>query len=116
MPIPLHPKKLKARGFNQSDWFAKGIAKLILKPVNGFSLERKKETATQTKKKKYQRWENVDGIFYLKQPELFVNKHVLLVDDVITTGATIEAAWQALKDVEGIKVSVITIAFASRKT
>jgi ComF family protein len=115
MPIPLHPKKLKARGFNQSEWFAKGIAKLILKPVNGFSLERKKETATQTNKKKYQRWENVDGIFYLKQPELFVNKHVLLVDDVITTGATIEAAWQALKDVEGIKVSVISIAFASRK-
>ena len=57
----------------------------------------------------------MDGIFNLKQPELFANKHVLLVDDVITTGATIEATWQALKDVEGIKVSVISIAFASRK-
>ncbi len=115
VPIPLHYKKLKARGFNQSEWFAKGLAQRLNKPLDVLSFERAHETSTQTKKKKYQRWENVEGIFNLKNKEAFVNKHVLLVDDVITTGATIEAAWMALKDVEGIKLSVASIAFAERK-
>lgn len=115
IPIPLHAKKLKLRGFNQSEWFAKGLANLLGKPLDTFSFERLQETSTQTKKKKYQRWENVEGIFNLKDKAVLVNKHVLLVDDVITTGATIEAAWMALKDVEGIKISVISIAFAARK-
>jgi len=86
LPIPLHKQKLKVRGYNQSEWFAKGLAK-----------------------------ENVEGIFNIKDRQTLVNKHILLVDDVITTGATIEAAWMALKDIEGIKVSVASIAFASRK-
>lgn len=115
VPIPLHIKKLKARGFNQSEWFAKGLAKRLKKPLDIVSLERAQETGTQTKKKKYQRWENVEGIFNLKDKQAFINKHVLLVDDVITTGATIEAAWMALKDIDGIKLSVASIAFAARK-
>ena len=115
IPIPLHPKKLKSRGFNQSEWFAKGLAKILEKPLDLNSFERVHETSTQTKKKKYQRWENVEGIFNLKDKKALINKHLLLVDDVITTGATIEAAWMALKDVEGIKVSVASIAFAARK-
>jgi ComF family protein len=115
VPIPLHRKKLKARGFNQSEWFAKGLAGGLKKPLDTVSFERTQETSTQTKKKKYQRWENVEGIFNLKDKQVFVNKHVLLVDDVITTGATIEAAWMALKDIEGIKLSVASIAFAARK-
>ena len=72
------------------------------------------DTKTQTKKKKYQRWENVSGIFAVNEPEEFYGKHVLLVDDVITTGATIEAAWEELKKVEGIKLSVASIAFAPK--
>ncbi len=115
VPVPLHHKKLKARGFNQSEWFAKGLAEGLKKPLDVTAFERTQETSTQTKKKKYQRWENVDGIFNLKDKHTFVNKHVLLVDDVITTGATIEAAWMALKDVEGITLSVASIAFAERK-
>jgi ComF family protein len=115
IPIPLHKNKLKLRGFNQSEWFAKGLAKSLQKPMDIISFERRQETSTQTKKKKYQRWENVEGIFGLKDPAALINKHILLVDDVITTGATIEAAWLALQDVEGIKVSVISIAFAARK-
>ena len=103
------------RGFNQSEWFAKGLAKELQKPMDIISFERRQETSTQTKKKKYQRWENVEGIFGLKDAAALINKHILLVDDVITTGATIEAAWLALKNVEGIKVSVISIAFAARK-
>ena len=113
LPIPLHRKKLKARGFNQSEWFARGLSQGLSLPMDTVSLERKTDTATQTKKKKYQRWENVEGIFELKDPAAFKNKHVLLVDDVVTTGATIEAAWQALKGVEGIKVSLASIAFAA---
>lgn len=115
VPIPLHRKKLKVRGFNQSEWFAKGLAGVLKKPLDISSFERAQETSTQTKKKKYQRWENVEGIFSLKNKQAFINKHILLVDDVITTGATIEAAWMALKDVEGVKISVASIAFAERK-
>lgn len=115
IPIPLHKNKLKLRGFNQSEWFAKGLAKVLEKPMEISSFERKQETSTQTKKQKYQRWENVEGIFGVKDPAALINKHILLVDDVITTGATIEAAWLALKEVEGIEISVISIAFAARK-
>lgn len=114
LPIPLHRKKLKARGFNQSECFARGLSQGLSLPLDTVSLERRTETATQTKKKKYQRWENVDGIFEVKSQDALKNKHVLLVDDVITTGATIEAAWQALKAVEGIKVSVASIAFTAQ--
>jgi len=114
IPIPLHQKKLKSRGYNQSEFFAKGISNQIQKPILSQNLKRTVETSTQTKKRKYQRWENVKGIFELQQPEQLINKHILLVDDVVTTGATIEAAWEALKEVEGINVSVASIAFAQK--
>jgi ComF family protein len=114
IPVPLHKKKLRARGYNQSEWFAKGISRGLQRELNVTALERKVETSTQTKKKKYQRWENVEGIFQLNEPESLYGKHVLLVDDVITTGATIEASWLALKQAEGITLSVASIAFAAR--
>jgi ComF family protein len=114
MPIPLHKNKLKARGFNQSEWFAKGLSEGMGRTLENKRLQRIVDTKTQTKKKKYQRWENVEGIFELKEPEALYGKHVLLVDDVITTGATIEAAWQALKEVKDIKLSVASIAFAAK--
>jgi ComF family protein len=115
VPVPLHRRKLKKRGFNQSDWFAKGLSAGLGKPVNSLALERITDTATQTKKKKYQRWENVEGIFRLKNPESMQNSHMLLVDDVITTGATIEAGWLALQVAPAAKISVLSIAFASRR-
>jgi ComF family protein len=114
IPVPLHKNKLKQRGFNQSEWFAKGIVEAAQVPLDTMSLERVAETATQTRKKKYERWENVEGIFRLSEKHDLKEKHVLLVDDVITTGATLEAAWMALKDVEGIRISVAAIAFATR--
>jgi ComF family protein len=114
LAIPLHANKLKLRGYNQSEYFAIGLSKNIEKPINKTSLIRVVDTATQTKKHKYQRWENVEGIFKLENKEELANKHILLVDDVVTTGATIEAAWLALKDVEGIKISVASIAFAPK--
>jgi ComF family protein len=114
IPIPLHQKKLKARGYNQSEWFAMGLSDNLNKELNTSSLSRVRETSTQTKKKKYQRWENVEGIFALNDKVELQNKHILLVDDVVTTGATIEAAWQSLKQVAGLRISVASIAFAVR--
>ncbi|MDI1353649.1 MAG: phosphoribosyltransferase family protein [bacterium] len=114
IPIPLHKNKLKARGFNQSEWFAKGLSEGLKKPMETVLFERVVDTKTQTKKNRYQRWENVEGIFALHQSESFSDKHILLVDDVITTGATLEAAWLAIKSVPGVKVSVASIAFATK--
>ncbi|PBQ31762.1 amidophosphoribosyltransferase [Sphingobacteriaceae bacterium] len=114
LPVPLHKNKLKHRGFNQSEWFAKGLSQSLEKKVDIVSLERVVDTATQTKKKKFQRWENVEGIFKLHTDAKLANKHVLLVDDVVTTGATIEACWEALRHVSGIRVSLASIAFASK--
>lgn len=114
IPIPLHEKKLKKRGFNQSVCFANGIHNLSQISIDSESLTRLINTDTQTKKAKYERWENVEGIFLLHNPTRFENKHILLVDDVITTGATIEAAWQVFKNIKGIKVSIGSIAYAAK--
>ncbi|MCA0429879.1 MAG: ComF family protein [Bacteroidetes bacterium] len=114
IPIPLHAKKLKQRGFNQSEIFAKGISKQSNLPIISNNLIRETNTRTQTKKRKYERWQNVEGVFSLTNPNELINKHVLLVDDVITTGATIEAAWQHLKAVEGIKITIGSIAYAAK--
>ncbi len=114
IPVPLHYKKLKSRGFNQSEVFAQGISEVLRIPLNTKSVIRQTESATQTKKRKYERWENVAGIFALQEKNSLSNKHLVLVDDVVTTGATIEALWQAIKEIEGIRVSLISIAFANK--
>lgn len=113
IPVPLHAKKLKQRGYNQSEEFAKGLAEGLQIKVNTTGLQRKEFTQTQTRKNKYERWENVEDVFEIHQPEELKNKHVVLVDDVITTGATIEACCQTLQQIEGIKISVLCIAYAS---
>lgn len=115
LPVPLHKRKLKLRGFNQSEWFAKGLARSLNREMDLNSLERVVDTATQTKKKKFQRWENVEGIFKLNPKASLANKHVLLVDDVVTTGATIEACWSALRHVPGVRISLVSIAFAAKR-
>ncbi len=112
VPIPLHPKKQKMRGFNQSNWIAKGVAASLQKPVSSKNLFRQIHTSTQTRKNRFERWQNVEGIFGIKEPEKFRNKHILLIDDVVTTGSTLEAcAFQLLKT-ENTKVSIATLAFA----
>lgn len=111
MPVPLHPKKLKKRGYNQSEWFANGLSQSMNIPVSTNILYRNTDSATQTKKSRFNRWENVAEIFGVKTPELLSNKHILLVDDVITTGATIEACAKILKE-HHAKVSVVSIACA----
>lgn len=112
VPVPLHPNKEKKRGFNQSDWIARGIGDSMQKPVSNNNLFRKIHTSTQTRKNRFERWQNVEGIFGIKSAEEYAGKHILLVDDVVTTGSTIEAcAFQLLK-LPNTKVSTATLAFA----
>ena len=112
VPVPLHPKKLQKRGYNQSEWIAKGIAAALQKPMDTEHLIRIKENPTQTKKGVYERWENASGIFALTSQHYFEGKHLLLVDDVITTGATIEACANTLLEGTNVKISVATLAIA----
>lgn len=113
IPVPLHDKKMKTRGFNQSEEFAIGIANELDLKISTKNLIRKEFTETQTKKNKFQRWENVENKFTIVNPNELQNQHVILVDDVITTGATIEACCESLLTVPGIKISVLGIAYAS---
>lgn len=114
VPVPLHPKKERLRGYNQSTVFAQGISEAMEKPLFGKVLVRRAFTNTQTKKKRMERFENVDEVFEVRKPEAIAGKHLLLVDDVLTTGATLEVCGQALLNVEGTKLSCVTIAIASR--
>lgn len=111
IPIPLHPKKQKKRGYNQSEAIADGIASVLEKPVLNSVLARKVFTSTQTKLGIYQRWENLSDVFEIKNREVLKGKHLLIVDDVITTGATMEAAAMVLLEVPGVRVSLAALAF-----
>jgi len=112
VPVPLHPKKQKIRGYNQSEWIARGIANAMDLPVITNNLIRKVHTPTQTNKSRFERWQNVEEIFDVEKPEIFTGKHVLLIDDVVTTGSTLEACALHLLKINGIKVSIATLAFA----
>ena len=112
VPVPLHLKKLKKRGYNQSEWIARGIAEILRVPVVPDNLFRKVHTSTQTQKTRLERWQNVEGIFEVNDPEVFSEKHVLLVDDVATTGATLEACSMPLLNCKKTKVSIATLAYA----
>lgn len=108
VPVPLHPLKLKRRGYNQSERFAAGLSIALNIPVS-HGLKRKKYTETQTRKSRIQRWENVKEVFGLVEDHTLMNKKVLLVDDVMTTGATLAACanvlWQS--DVRAVDLAVI---------
>jgi ComF family protein len=112
IPVPLHPAKKRIRGFNQSETISRGIADSAMLPVDVNSLARIMVSATQTKRSRYDRWTNVEGIFQVIDPQSIIGKHILLVDDVITTGSTIESCTNELLKVEGVKVSVVALAFA----
>ena len=112
LPVPLHPKKRKQRGYNQSEWIARGLNSLLQLPIDTTSLRRIKETDTQTNKPTYERWQNVQDIFSVVAPKELEGKHILLIDDVITTGSTIGACAEALLTVPGVRVSVLAVAIA----
>ncbi len=112
IPVPLHRAKQRLRGFNQSEMISSGIAQAAGLEVDTISLLRITGSATQTKRSRYDRWTNVEGIFRVTDPSGIEGKHILLVDDVITTGSTIESCANELLKVEGVKVSVVALAFA----
>jgi ComF family protein len=114
IPLPLNERKLRQRGFNQSALLATGIANKLGKPVQTSAVMRTHYTATQTKKNRIQRWVNVEHVFDISNQHQLENKHVLLVDDVITTGATMEAMGSVLLKIPGLKLSLCSLAYASR--
>jgi len=111
--VPLHKKKERQRGFNQSEVFAKGLADVLGIQLLKDAVLRTKYTESQTKKSRMERIENVSGVFSINDKERLKNKHILLVDDVLTTGATLESCAQELLKAEGVKVSIATIALAT---
>ncbi len=109
IPIPLHFEKRARRGYNQSRYIALGVSDITGIPV-GDNLISPRPHSTQTAKDSTRRWENVQGVFALSHPEQLKDKHVLLIDDVLTTGATLVTAARVLRQVEGVTVSVLTLA------
>lgn len=112
VPVPLHPSRERKRGFNQSRVICEGISAVTGIEVINDALVRPVKTQTQTRRSRFERWTNVEGIFEVRAPSKLEGKHVLIVDDVITTGSTVEACVNELSKVEGVSVSVIALAYA----
>ena len=111
VPVPLHPKKLRKRGYNQTERFGQQIATVLEIPFRKELLQRTTLVATQSKRGRSDRWENVQGQFFLQDYNNLKDCHLLLVDDVVTTGATVEACYLALKAIPQLKLSLACIAF-----
>jgi ComF family protein len=112
IPVPLHPKRERRRGYNQSAAIGKGLSNVMGIPLVTGNLIRNHYSNSQTNKGRFERWENVKELFGVKKPELLEGKHLLLVDDVVTTGSTLEACAQVLLKIPGTRVSIATLAYA----
>lgn len=112
IPIPLHPQKERMRGYNQSERIAAGLSAITGIPVEAKAVSRIKNSETQTHKTATERWENVKQCFLLHQPEQFIERHILLIDDVLTTGATLLACASAFEGIENLKISILTLTIA----
>jgi ComF family protein len=110
LPVPLHPKKLHVRGYNQCDCIARGMAEILGVEVSLNNLTRTHFTASQTRRGRISRWSNVKDVFWVREPEKLTGKRILLIDDVITTGATIEACAVPLRKIQGVQLSVAALA------
>lgn len=114
IPLPLFPSKEKARGYNQATLLCEGMAEAMDKPVWKDVVARTSHTESQTKKNRAERWQNMEGRFELVQPQRVSGKHLLLVDDVVTTGATLESCGSALLETGNAQLSVATLCISSR--
>ncbi|MDD4107207.1 MAG: ComF family protein [Prolixibacteraceae bacterium] len=112
IPVPLHHKKQSKRGYNQSEIIAGGVSAALKKPVSVNNLFRKVFSESQTKKTRFERWQNVEKIFGVSNPEQISGKHILLIDDVITTGSTLEACASELLKINNTSVSIASLAYA----
>ena len=111
LPVPLSRKRMRQRGYNQSEQLAIGISDITHLPVVTKALRRKHFVKSQTQLSRHERQENVDDMFELRDGSLLQDKHILLVDDICTTGATLMACIEVLKDIPGIHLSVLTLGF-----
>ena len=111
VPVPLHPQALSKRGFNQAALICEGIGQVWHKPVLTGAIARTKHTSTQTKQPRSERWDNMENAFTIKDPTSINGKHLLIIDDVITTGATIEACGKTLLTIKNVRVSVAAAAY-----
>ena len=114
VPLPLFPVKEKRRGYNQATVLCQGIAERMKIPILDKAITRPQHTETQTKKGRIERWKNMEGKFILSDPNAIKNKHLLLVDDVVTTGATLEACGNELLKAENVRLSLATLCTATR--
>jgi ComF family protein len=112
VPVPLHRRKLARRGYNQAESFATGLAVALPCPSAAYALRRTEHTASQTRKGRAERWQNVATVFEVPEPATVAGRHILLVDDVLTTGATLEACGAALLAAGASAISIATIATA----
>ena len=112
IPVPLHQRKLRRRGYNQAEKIADGLSAATKVPAKTKILMRTSDTSSQTRKSRFERYENMKNAFSVSCPGEIEGKHILLVDDVITTGATIEGCAQAALSVPGTIVSIPAIAYA----
>jgi ComF family protein len=113
VPLPLFAAKERRRGYNQAAVLCDGIADVLQKPVLKNVVQRMAHTESQTKKSRAERWQNIEGRFAITDPGQLAGRHVLLADDVVTTGATLEACGRALLEVEGIQLSIATLCIAA---
>jgi len=113
IPVPLHPKKMKQRGYNQVTTFGKAVAEGLNIPYNDSVLYRKKYSKTQSKKNLLGRSENIENLFDVISSDKNQDKHFLIVDDVLTTGATLEGCSRALLKIPGTKISIVCMAMAN---
>jgi ComF family protein len=111
IPVPLHPNRQKKRGYNQAGMIAEGISKKMKIPVEQDVITRLKKTETQTRKSRVQRWKNMESTFEIQNAQKISGKHVLLVDDVVTTGASLEACAWVLLTVPGVRISIACLAY-----
>ena len=113
VPLPLFARRERKRGYNQATVLCEGIAETMNLPLLKKVIQRNTHTETQTHKGRLERWKNIEGKFTLMDDAAICNRHILLVDDVITTGATLEACGIELLRADGVKLSIATLAYTS---
>lgn len=111
VPLPLNPIREKKRGYNQAGLIAEGIQQVWSKPVITDALTRKVFTETQTHKDRITRWQTMQGVFEVTAADQLASKHILLIDDIVTTGATLESCGQSILNIPGTKLSIATTAY-----
>ncbi|MEL6719414.1 MAG: ComF family protein [Bacteroidota bacterium] len=110
VPIPLHPKKERKRGYNQSEAIAKGLSESLSKPYFKDGMKRVLHLKSLTRKNRDERFKSIENAYEVKRTKKLTGKHILLVDDVLTTGATIEACAKKILELPDVKLSLVVIA------